>query len=207
MIRTILQSFAGLSGGSVSFGSTVRDRLCLYHEYGIRRRYVFSLYEASISCLLSRYSHFLANRFQATLIALLFFFPTIPKLTVMQYSAVDLYNGIYGDIPVIDLTTVLYVILGVGIVLKFVLWVYCLRLNKTLKSDTVSKFSMFVMCGVNFVSLVHFICPYFALLHFVYDFSSLCVYFYLFISFSLSLFHSLFPPLQLLWRKITSTMC
>ena len=58
----------------------------------------------------------------------------------MQYSAVDLYNGIYGDIPVIDLTTVLYVILGVGIVLKFILWVYCLRLNKTLKSDTVSKF-------------------------------------------------------------------
>ena len=62
------------------------------------------------------------------------------SLSVMQYSAVDLYNGIYGDIPVIDLTTVLYVILGVGIVLKFVLWVYCLRLNKTLKSDTVSKF-------------------------------------------------------------------
>ena len=58
----------------------------------------------------------------------------------MQYSAVDLYNGYFGDIPKLDLTTALYVILVVGIVLKFFLWLYCLKLNKTLKSDTVSKY-------------------------------------------------------------------
>eukprot|EP01032_Pedospumella_encystans_P013588 gene13588-15635_t len=61
-----------------------------------------------------------------------------PDYPVGQGLQTRPYNGIYGDIPVIDLTPVLYVILGVGIVLKFVLWVYCLRLNKTLKSDTVT---------------------------------------------------------------------
>eukprot|EP01032_Pedospumella_encystans_P012246 gene12246-14181_t len=78
------------------------------------------------------------SRLEALSVIACAFIMSMASVEVMQYSAVDLYNGIYGDIPVIDLTTVMYVILGVGIVLKFVLWVYCLRLNKTLKSDTVT---------------------------------------------------------------------
>jgi len=57
----------------------------------------------------------------------------------MQYSAVDLYNGMNGDKPKLDLTTALYVIMVLGIVLKFFLWIYCLKLNVSIKSDTVSK--------------------------------------------------------------------
>ena len=58
---------------------------------------------------------------------------------VMQYAATDLYNGFNGDKPPLDMPNVLYIIMGVGIVLKFVLWVYCLRLNAKLNSDTVGK--------------------------------------------------------------------
>ena len=62
----------------------------------------------------------------------------------MQYSAVDLYNGVNGDLPKLDLTTALYVIMVLGIFLKFFLWIYCLKLNVSIKSDTVSKSSMCV---------------------------------------------------------------
>jgi divalent metal cation (Fe/Co/Zn/Cd) transporter len=59
---------------------------------------------------------------------------------VIQYSCVDLYNGINGDKPFLNVDTDLYIILGVGIVLKLLLWIYCLRINASaaLSSDTVA---------------------------------------------------------------------
>ena len=58
----------------------------------------------------------------------------------MQYAATDLYNGFNGTLPALDMPTVLYIIMSVGIVMKFVLWIFCLRLNVKLNSDTISKF-------------------------------------------------------------------
>lgn len=57
----------------------------------------------------------------------------------MQYAATDLYNGFNGHKPPLDMPNVLYIIMGVGIALKFALWLYCIKLNARLKSDTVSK--------------------------------------------------------------------
>lgn len=57
----------------------------------------------------------------------------------MQYAATDLYAGFKGEKPPLDMPDILYIIMGVGIAIKFVLWWYCLRLNQRLNSDTVSK--------------------------------------------------------------------
>lgn len=58
----------------------------------------------------------------------------------MQYAAVDIYEGFRGHLPQLEMPMILYVIMSVGIVLKFVLWLYCVKLNMHLNSDTVSKF-------------------------------------------------------------------
>ena len=57
----------------------------------------------------------------------------------MQYAAVDLYGGFTGHLPKLEMPYVLYIIMSIGIVLKFVLWLYCVKLNVHLNSDTVSK--------------------------------------------------------------------
>lgn len=55
---------------------------------------------------------------------------------MVQYSATDLYEGFYHhSFPTLEVNFYLYAILGVGILLKFVLWVYCVRLNAVAKSD------------------------------------------------------------------------
>lgn len=57
----------------------------------------------------------------------------------MQYASVDIFNGFSGHLPKLDMPLILYVIMSVGIVLKFFLWLYCLKLNMRMHSDTVSK--------------------------------------------------------------------
>ncbi len=64
----------------------------------------------------------------------------------MQYAATDLYNGFNGRLPPLDMPNILYVIMSVGIVLKFALWVYCLKLNANLNSDTVGTFIAVLSC-------------------------------------------------------------
>lgn len=59
-------------------------------------------------------------------------------LIVMQYSATDLYYGINGDLPKLNIPTSLYIILGMGIVMKFFLWLFCAHVNRTLQSDSVT---------------------------------------------------------------------
>jgi hypothetical protein len=63
----------------------------------------------------------------------------------MQYAATDLYNGFNGHKPPLDMPNILYIIMSVGIVMKFLLWVYCLRLNVKLNSDTVGT-SQLIIC-------------------------------------------------------------
>jgi divalent metal cation (Fe/Co/Zn/Cd) transporter len=47
-----------------------------------------------------------------------------------------MYNGFTGHIPELNVDMDLYLILGVGILLKFALWIYCLEVYKRNKSDT-----------------------------------------------------------------------
>ena len=58
-------------------------------------------------------------------------------MIVIQFSITDIIDGINGNIPELDVTEALYAILGVGIGLKFFLWLYCSHINKTAKSDTI----------------------------------------------------------------------
>lgn len=54
---------------------------------------------------------------------------------VIQYSCVDLYEGFHGRLPYLNVGVYMYLILGVGTVLKFILWVYCARVCKKYRSD------------------------------------------------------------------------
>jgi len=58
-------------------------------------------------------------------------------MIVIQFSITDIIDGINGNIPELDVTEALYAILGVGIGLKFFLWLYCSHINKTAKSDMI----------------------------------------------------------------------
>lgn len=56
---------------------------------------------------------------------------------VIQFSIVDLNDGLHGRLPRLEVDVALYSILAIGIFLKFFLWLYCLHVNKTAKSDTI----------------------------------------------------------------------
>ena len=58
-------------------------------------------------------------------------------VVVIQFSAVDLYNGFNGDEPKLEVGIDMYIILGLGIFLKFVLWLYCLKVNERVNSDMI----------------------------------------------------------------------
>lgn len=56
---------------------------------------------------------------------------------VIQFSIEDLKSGFSGNRPHLEVDIALYSILAIGIVSKFFLWLYCLHVNRTAKSDTV----------------------------------------------------------------------
>lgn len=60
------------------------------------------------------------------------FIMTVASIEVVQYSLVDLYNGFSGDIPELNITYELYIILGIGVVLKMLLFFYCNFIQKQL---------------------------------------------------------------------------
>lgn len=61
---------------------------------------------------------------------------SLASIEVVQYSASDLYFGLNGKIPVLEVSLITYVILGVGIGLKMILYIYCSRVSRLTKSDS-----------------------------------------------------------------------
>lgn len=59
-------------------------------------------------------------------------------LSVIQYSAIDIYDGILRGRLELDVTFYSYLILSLGIFLKIVLFLFCNAVNRTLKSDTLA---------------------------------------------------------------------
>ena len=62
----------------------------------------------------------------------------LPRLTIMQvvqYSVIDLVDGILGDKPVLYVNVAIYVILGAVIVIKLVLYFVCGYSSTVCKSD------------------------------------------------------------------------
>jgi divalent metal cation (Fe/Co/Zn/Cd) transporter len=59
----------------------------------------------------------------------------VASIEVIQFSVVDLYNGIMGHEPVLEVGVAMYVILGIGILMKFFLYIYCQWAKRILKSD------------------------------------------------------------------------
>lgn len=70
------------------------------------------------------------SRLEALSVIACAFIMSMASVEVIQYAATDMYNGVVGHIPKIDITTNLYIILGVGIFLKAALYVICIAANK-----------------------------------------------------------------------------
>eukprot|EP01040_Poterioochromonas_malhamensis_P014311 gene14311-15831_t len=60
------------------------------------------------------------------------------SITIIQSSCTVLFNGINGDLPELNVGSDTYLILGIGIGLKFLLWISCIQLKKSLRSVTVA---------------------------------------------------------------------
>ena len=63
------------------------------------------------------------------------------SVEIIQYSIVDIQDGLAGDLPYLEVTTSTYVTLLLGIGLKFVLYVYCTWSNTFLRSDSMAALS------------------------------------------------------------------
>jgi divalent metal cation (Fe/Co/Zn/Cd) transporter len=61
---------------------------------------------------------------------------SLASVEVIQYAATDLYYGVLGDIPHLHVSITMYIILGVGIFLKLVLWFYCSWVHRRTRSDS-----------------------------------------------------------------------
>jgi divalent metal cation (Fe/Co/Zn/Cd) transporter len=57
------------------------------------------------------------------------------SIEVIQFSMVDIINGINGNKPNLEVGMMLYVILFIGIILKLALFIYCRYVNLTAKND------------------------------------------------------------------------
>ncbi len=57
--------------------------------------------------------------------------------TVIQFSIVDLVNGFSGKLPYLNVEMDLYLVLGIGTILKLFLWIYCQNVGRRLKSDMI----------------------------------------------------------------------
>lgn len=76
------------------------------------------------------------SRLEALSVMTCAFIMTMASVEVIQYSIVDLYEGLTGNIPELEIGTVVYILLGVGIATKIFLFVYCKWANLSLKTDT-----------------------------------------------------------------------
>lgn len=59
----------------------------------------------------------------------------ITSVEVIQFSCVDLINGFGGNVPYLEVNWIMYLSLGVGIVMKFLLFVYCRLATQQESSD------------------------------------------------------------------------
>jgi divalent metal cation (Fe/Co/Zn/Cd) transporter len=60
---------------------------------------------------------------------------TITSVEVIQYSSIDISDGIHGDIPQVESSVTVIVILSLCIFLKIALYIYCTWAQKILESD------------------------------------------------------------------------
>ena len=75
------------------------------------------------------------SRLEALSVITCAFIMTMASIEVIQFSAVDIYDGIIGDIPQLDVGVSMYAILGLCIFLKLILYLYCRYVNRTLHND------------------------------------------------------------------------
>eukprot|EP01039_Chlorochromonas_danica_P002691 gene2691-2941_t len=87
---------------------------------------------------MSKHSHLYPvgrSRLEALSVIACAFIMSMASVEVIQYSAEDIADGLEGKKSELEVGIVLFLITGIGIFLKFVLWIYCTALNKVAQSD------------------------------------------------------------------------
>lgn len=77
------------------------------------------------------------SRLEALSVIACAFIMSMASVEVVQFSIEDLNDGFTGHKPHLVVDVAMYSILSIGIFFKFFLWLYCLHVNKTAKSDTI----------------------------------------------------------------------
>lgn len=78
------------------------------------------------------------SRLEALSVLACAFIMIIASIQVVQYSISDLVSGFNGNIPVLDLETIMIVIIILGIVAKLALHIYCRFANNASNSDALA---------------------------------------------------------------------
>eukprot|EP00607_Mallomonas_marina_P011035 CAMPEP_0182421282 /NCGR_PEP_ID=MMETSP1167-20130531/6582_1 /TAXON_ID=2988 /ORGANISM="Mallomonas Sp, Strain CCMP3275" /LENGTH=390 /DNA_ID=CAMNT_0024598245 /DNA_START=69 /DNA_END=1241 /DNA_ORIENTATION=+ len=60
---------------------------------------------------------------------------SMASVEVIQFSLIDIYEGVNGHIPTLDVSLPFYLLLALGLVLKFGLYVICRHVNRKVDSD------------------------------------------------------------------------
>lgn len=63
---------------------------------------------------------------------------SMASVEVIQYSCIDLYSGFTGNIPELEVGEDMYIILGLGIFMKLVLYLFCQYTNGLVRSDSLA---------------------------------------------------------------------
>ena len=77
------------------------------------------------------------SRLEALSVLICAFIMIMASIEVIQFSVMDIVDGVGGKLPVLDVGPALYSILGLGIVFKFVLYIYCRHVNVVARNDMV----------------------------------------------------------------------
>jgi len=78
------------------------------------------------------------SRLEALSVMACAFIMSMASIEVIQYASIDLQSGIQGHKPQLYADNSLYAIMGLGIGMKLLLWLFCARVNQTLQSDSIA---------------------------------------------------------------------
>lgn len=75
------------------------------------------------------------SRLEALSVMVCAFIMSFASIEVIQFSLVDIFSGLNGNLPNLEVGPILYIILCIGTALKLALFIYCRYVNAKLKSD------------------------------------------------------------------------
>jgi hypothetical protein len=147
--------------------------------------------------------HIGRSRLEALSVLVCAFIMSFASIEVIQFSTVDIINGINGNKPHLEVGMVLYVILFIGIIMKLALFIYCRYVNLTAKNDmlealaedhfndVISNFGAVVTAAIAFETSAWYIL-YMYIYIYVYIYIYMYIYIYVYINVYINIYIYIF---------------